>query len=84
VTPSTNPPARRDVRDLQPVMVRSDIGVSNEIEDLRIRIADLECQLANRDARIAHLIKAGDANGIDHTRPKWKQRWAEWMRAKGY
>lgn len=52
--------------------------------DLLARIADLESQLANRDARIAALITAGDANGIDHTRPGWQARWAAWMRAKGY
>lgn len=55
-----------------------------QILELKIRIADLECQLANREARIATLIKAGDANGIDHTRPGWQARWAAWMRAKGY
>jgi hypothetical protein len=70
MTPSTNPPSAF----VQPT----------EILALRIRVADLESQLANRDARIAALITAGDANGIDHTRPGWKQRWAEWMRAKGY
>lgn len=52
--------------------------------ELLARIADLESQIANRDARIAALIKAGDANGTDHTRPGWKERWANWMRAKGY
>lgn len=52
--------------------------------DLLARIADLESQLANRDARITALITAGDANGIDHTRPGWQARWANWMRAKGY
>lgn len=52
--------------------------------ELLARIADLESQLANRDARIATLITAGDANGIDHTRPGWQARWANWMRAKGF
>jgi hypothetical protein len=52
--------------------------------ELLARIADLESQLANRDARITALITAGDANGIDHTRPGWQARWAAWMRAKGY
>lgn len=56
----------------------------DQIRDLQIRIADLESQLANRDARITALITAGDANGIDHTRPGWQARWAAWMRAKGY
>jgi hypothetical protein len=70
MTPSTKP--------------ASSVVEPTEIDALRIRVADLECQVANREARIAHLIKAGDANGTDHTRPGWKQRWAEWMRAKGY
>lgn len=63
----------------------TETSVSQEqLLDLQIRIADLECQLANREARIAVLIKAGDANGTDHTRPGWQARWANWMRAKGY
>jgi hypothetical protein len=64
---------------------RSTAAIAHEqILELQIRIADLECQLANRNARIAALITAGDANGTDHTRPGWKQRWTNWMRAKGY
>lgn len=63
---------------------RQPIPAKPEIRDLELRIADLESQLANRDARIAALITAGDANGTDHTRPGWKERWANWMRAKGY
>jgi hypothetical protein len=70
MTPSTTPPAA--------------VVEPTEIEALRIRVADLECQLANREARIAALITAGDANGTDHTRPGWQARWANWMRAKGY
>ena len=70
MTPSTKP--------------ASSVVEPTEIEALRIRIADLEAQLANRDARIAALITAGDANGTDHTRPGWQARWANWMRAKGY
>lgn len=70
MTPSTNPPAA--------------VVEPTQIEALRIRVADLESQLANRDARIAALITAGDANGVDHTRPGWQARWANWMRAKGY
>jgi hypothetical protein len=70
MTPSTTPPAA--------------VVDPTEIEALRIRVADLESQLANRDARIAALITAGDANGTDHTRPGWQARWANWMRAKGY
>jgi hypothetical protein len=62
----------------------ADVVEPNEILSLRIRIADLEAQLANRNARIAALITAGDANGTDHTRPGWQARWANWMRAKGY
>lgn len=54
------------------------------ILELQIRIRDLEIKLANRDNLITELKAAGDALGSDTTRPGWKERWARWMRAKGY
>lgn len=49
-----------------------------------IRIRDLEIKIADRDKQITELKAAGDALGSDTSRPGWKDRWARWMRAKGY
>lgn len=54
------------------------------ILELEIRIRDLEIKIADRDKQIMELKAAGDALGSDMSRPGWKERWARWMRAKGY
>ena len=54
------------------------------ILELEMRIRDLEVKIANRDAQIRDLKAAGDGLGSDTSRPGWKERWARWMRAKGY
>lgn len=51
---------------------------------LEIRIRDLEIKIADRDKQITELKAAGDGLGSDTSRPGWKDRWARWMRAKGY
>ena len=57
-------------------------GLNRRVAELRIR--DLEIKIADRDKQIAELKAAGDALGSDTSRPGWKERWARWMRAKGY
>lgn len=59
-------------------------GRQTHITELQIRIRDLEIKIADRDKQIAELKAAGDALGSDTSRPGWKERWARWMRAKGY
>lgn len=56
----------------------------SRISELQIRLRDLEIKIANRDHQIAELKAAGDGLGSDTSRPGWKDRWARWMRAKGY
>lgn len=56
----------------------------SRIIELQIRIRDLEIKIADRDKQLAELKAAGDGLGSDTSRPGWKERWAWWMRAKGY
>ena len=51
---------------------------------LEMRRRDLEIKIADRDKQIMELKAAGDGLGSDTSRPGWKDRWARWMRAKGY
>ena len=58
--------------------------LTGRIKELQIRIRDLEIKIADRDKQITELKAAGDGLGSDTSRPGWKERWARWMRAKGY
>lgn len=55
-----------------------------QTRDQVLEVARLRVELAKRDAQIDALIDAGDALGVDNSRPGWQRRWAAWMRAKGF
>lgn len=59
-------------------------GLKRRVAELQIRIRDLEIKIADRDKQITELKAAGDGLGSDMSRPGWQERWARWMRAKGY
>lgn len=73
--------AELDLRDMER---QKHFALEAEVMRLRMRIRDLEIKIADRDKQIAELKAAGDGLGSDTSRPGWKERWARWMRAKGY